>query len=154
MNRIHKKRLTAKDGFTLIELMIVVAIIGILAAIAIPQYLNYLKGAKINTCAANFAIASSYVSYELKLAPQDRSHNIVDELNRGGKHDPFNSSLPAFIQGPSTVSNNNCQISITISGRIDTDFSTVTDTDTVTVKGVKGGNAFAASEVVYIASSK
>lgn len=52
-----------QKGFTLIEMMIVIAIIGILAAVAIPAYQDYM--AKSRVTAAFHEISSGKSSYEL-----------------------------------------------------------------------------------------
>lgn len=64
-----------EKGFTLIELMIVVAIIAVLAAISIPMYVNYINKAQVTRVYAELSAVKT----------------AVDEIiSRGGQPSPFN----------------------------------------------------------------
>lgn len=102
MKKTLQNLATAKSGqkgFTLIELMIVVAIIGILAAVALPAYQNYSNRARF----AEAVLAATPLKTSIELAIQTRSPAGVADLDAAALGIPGDVAATAAIHGTSVL---------------------------------------------------
>ena len=102
--------MTNIKGFSLIELMIVVAIIGILTMIAYPSYQDYVTKTKV---AEAISLAGSYKSTIVEFTSIQDSLNNTDEVKDPSLPSPLqfgNKNIHAMIFGKSSQSKGTCGI--------------------------------------------
>jgi len=78
-----------KKSFTLIELLIVVAIIGVLAGIGIPMYNGYIATSKINSIESNFQVISENMNILLLDCQLKGSITVLANDGKNGESKTF-----------------------------------------------------------------
>jgi prepilin-type N-terminal cleavage/methylation domain-containing protein len=108
--------MNSHKGFTLIELMIVVAIIGILAAIAVPNYMSYIKKTRTSEAKKLLSVART-----LEEAYKAENNTYSSSLNAIGWTAPaswkYYSAISVSGAGASSFT-------VRVSGNIDSDAAT------------------------------
>ena len=106
----------SRVAFTLVEIMIVIAIIGLLAAVAIPNFLKARTTAQKNSCVANLRLVDSTVqqwALETKLSSTD-TYVLTDAallVYFKGSTLPFCPGGGSYANGSSVALPPNCTLS-------------------------------------------
>jgi prepilin-type N-terminal cleavage/methylation domain-containing protein len=88
-----RRYIPGNRGFTLIELMLVIAIAGVLASVAAPGYLNYLQRARATQCSVDRGEAQNIIVQYYQSHPDTEITSLQQLINEGYLRSGFNCPL-------------------------------------------------------------
>ncbi|MEG0876570.1 MAG: prepilin-type N-terminal cleavage/methylation domain-containing protein [Oscillospiraceae bacterium] len=83
-NKLQKAKANNK-GFTLVELIVVIAILGVLMAVLVPQYIQYVEKSKEGTDKAVMGEILHAANIEAALVERDATVNVTIAVDANGK---------------------------------------------------------------------
>ena len=111
MNKLRNKK-----GFTLVELIVVIAILGVLAGIAVPKVMGYVDNAKTNTDSANVRMLEGAAT--MWLAENEKPS--TSEVWNGGEGTDDNKNWKQYIETwPQKSEGGNYTVTIDNEGNIE-----------------------------------